>query len=89
MSESEIQLIAELAADRVVAKLRPQLLDTDPHFTREEAAKYCRISVAEFDRERDRVPKLLAAARTRRPLLWRRSTLDIYRATAAATKGGA
>lgn len=70
----------------VVVQLRPALADADPEFTREEAADYCRISVSEFDRERGRHPEALRPARTTRPLLWRRSTLDCYRAVRAGFK---
>jgi hypothetical protein len=68
-----------LAAE-IVVQLRPAMADADPEMTREEAAAYCRISVREFDRERERHEAQLKPARTTRPLLWRRSTLDCYRA---------
>lgn len=70
----------------VVVQLRPAMADADPEFTREEAAEYCRMSAREFDRERGRRPDLLKPARTTRPLLWRRSTLDCYRALRAGFK---
>lgn len=84
MTDADVERVAQ----RVAAILRPQLLDTDPLFTRAEAAAYCRVSLAEFDRERIRHPKLLKPARNRKPLHWRRSTLDVYRATANTSDGG-
>lgn len=82
MHPEDIKLLARETA----ALLRPSLIDTDPEMTRDEAAAYCRISAREFDRERDRFADTLKPARNTRPLLWRRSTLDIYRAIRA---GGA
>lgn len=73
----------EALAQRTAQLVRPVLLDSDPELTRVEAAAYCRISVREFDNERERFPKALKPARTTRPLLWRRSTLDCYRAIRA------
>jgi len=75
----------EALAQRTAQLMRPTLLDTDPEMTREEAAAYCRLSVREFDRERERFAATLKPARASRPILWRRSTLDIYR----AQRGGA
>jgi hypothetical protein len=72
----------------VAVQLRPALADADPELTRVEAAKFCRISMREFDRERTRYPDALKPARHRRPLLWRRSTLEVYRASRGALVSG-
>ena len=80
MNDAELEILA----DKVAARLRPALLDTDPHFTREQAAEYLRISTREFDRERKIFAKQLAPNRNKRPLLWARSRLDVYRAIAAS-----
>lgn len=79
----------EALAVRTVQLMRPALLDPDPEMNREEAAAYCRVSVREFDRERERYPEHLKAARNTRPLLWRRSTLDCYRAVRAGLRRSA
>lgn len=82
MNERALQRLADI----VVARLKPQLLDTNPQFTREEAAAFCRISVREFDRERARYPQLLAPNRDAKPLLWSRDRLEIYRSQRATLK---
>jgi hypothetical protein len=73
----------EALAQRTAQLMRPVLLDTDPEMTKAEAALYCRCSEREFDRERERFLKNLKPARNSKPLLWRRSTLDCYRAIRA------
>lgn len=79
LSEFDVERIASAVAEKILLKRE----DKDPELGRKAAALYCSISVREFDRERLRFPKVLVEARSSRPVLFRRSTLDVYRASRA------
>lgn len=84
MNRAELKLLAQ----EVAAILKPSLLASDPHFTREEAAQYLGICARQFDRERKLFPDALKPNRSRKPLQWSRSRLDVYRAISAAHPEG-
>lgn len=58
----------------------PAAIAADPLLTREEAARFCNLTLRTFDRERKRVGDKLAPAATEGPLArrWRKSALDLY-----------
>jgi hypothetical protein len=88
LSDLDVERIAAAVAVRLQGQA-PAVADPDPELTRAEAAKFCRLSLREFDRERSRYPKVLTPSRATRPVLFRRSTLEIYRARRPALASAA
>jgi hypothetical protein len=81
VSASDVQAIIE-RLDRIERALaRPA--DSDPWFTREQAAQYLNLPLRTFDRKRDEHVEALKPC-SEHPLRWSRNALDVFKLTKGA-----
>lgn len=80
MNAGDIEAIAARVVEllRVAAVAPSAPVDSDPWFTRVEAARYLAMSPASFDRAREDEGEALRTA-SQHPLRWAKSTLDTFK----------